>query len=170
MIMSFRPLIYDESETDQILNAKYLVWKNYTLGKWGTRKACNQNSLMQLFNGDRRIVNATMRFQCWNWFYCKKSESISGSLHIYLETSIEFRKSKIIINNTDQRYFPMFKVLSIGSPVSGPQVHIKVGELVDLLVPVLHPWLSSRTSTQAPRTPPSSIWKGYSVRKCRAIF
>ena len=31
----------------------------------------------------------------------------------------------------------------------GPQVQIKVGELVDLVVPV-HPWLSSRTSTQAP--------------------
>ena len=31
----------------------------------------------------------------------------------------------------------------------GPQVHIKVGELVDLLVPV-HPWLSSGTSMQAP--------------------
>ena len=31
--------------------------KNYTLGKWGTRKAFNQNSLMQLFNGDRRIVH-----------------------------------------------------------------------------------------------------------------
>ena len=53
---SFRPQIYDESETDQILNAKYFVWKNYTLGKWGSRKAFNQNSLMQLFNGDRRIV------------------------------------------------------------------------------------------------------------------
>ena len=44
------------SETDQILNAKYFVWKNYTLEKWGLRKACNQNSLMQLFNGNRRIV------------------------------------------------------------------------------------------------------------------
>ena len=54
---SFRPQIYDESETDQILNAKYFVWKNYTLGKWGSRKAFNQNSLMQLFNGDRRIVH-----------------------------------------------------------------------------------------------------------------
>ena len=54
---SFRPQIYDESETDQILNAKYFVWKNYTLGKWGTRKAFNPNSLMQLFNGDRRIVH-----------------------------------------------------------------------------------------------------------------
>jgi len=32
---SFRPQIYDESETDQILNAKYFVGKNYTLGKWG---------------------------------------------------------------------------------------------------------------------------------------
>ena len=53
---SFRPQIYDESETDQILNAKYYVWKNYTLGKWGLREAFNQNSLMQLFNGDRRIV------------------------------------------------------------------------------------------------------------------
>ena len=54
---SFRPQIYDESESDQILNAKYFVWKNYTLGKWGTRKAFNQNSLMQLFNGDRPIVH-----------------------------------------------------------------------------------------------------------------
>ena len=54
---SFRPQIYDESETDQILNAKYFVWNNYTLGKWGSRKAFNQNSLMQLFNGDRRIVH-----------------------------------------------------------------------------------------------------------------
>ena len=54
---SFRPQIYDESETDQILNAKYFVWKNYTLGKWGLREAFNQNSLMQLFNGDRRIVH-----------------------------------------------------------------------------------------------------------------
>ena len=53
---SFRPQIYDESETDQILNAKYFVWKNYTLGKWGLREAFNQNSLMQLFNGDRPIV------------------------------------------------------------------------------------------------------------------
>ena len=53
---SFRPQIYDESETDQILNAKYFVWKNYTLGKWGSRKAFNQNSLMQLFNVDRPIV------------------------------------------------------------------------------------------------------------------
>lgn len=58
---SFRPQIYDESETDQILNAKYFVWKNYTLGKWGSRKAFNQNSLMQLFNGDRPIVHCTMR-------------------------------------------------------------------------------------------------------------
>ena len=61
---SFRPQIYDESETDQILNAKYFVWKNYTLGKWGTRKAFNQNSLMQLFNGDRRIV------LCLNCSHC----------------------------------------------------------------------------------------------------
>ena len=53
---SFRPQIYDESKTDQILNAKYFVWNNYTLGKWGSRKAFNQNSLMQLFNGDRAIV------------------------------------------------------------------------------------------------------------------
>ena len=53
---SFRPQIYDESKTDQILNAKYFVWKNYTLGKWGSRKAFNQNSLMQIFNGDRPIV------------------------------------------------------------------------------------------------------------------
>ena len=30
--------------------------KNYALGKWGLREAFNQNSLMQLFNGDRRIV------------------------------------------------------------------------------------------------------------------
>ena len=30
--------------------------KKYTLGKWGLRAAFNQNSLMQLFNGDRRIV------------------------------------------------------------------------------------------------------------------
>ena len=43
-----------------VLNAKYFVGKNYTLGKWGTRKAFNQNSLMQHFNGDRRIV------QWWN--------------------------------------------------------------------------------------------------------
>ena len=57
MILSFRPQIYDESETDQILNAKYFVWKNYTLGKWGTRKAFNQNSLMHFFNGDRHIVH-----------------------------------------------------------------------------------------------------------------
>ena len=56
MILSFRPQIYDESETDQILNAKYFFWKKYTLGKLGSRKAFNQNSLMQLFNGDRRIV------------------------------------------------------------------------------------------------------------------
>ena len=53
---SFRPQIYDESETDQILNAKYFVWKNYTLGKWGLREAFKLNSLMQLFNGNRRIV------------------------------------------------------------------------------------------------------------------
>ena len=58
---SFRPQIYDESETDQILNAKYFVWKNYTLGKWGLREAFNQNSLMQLFNGDRRIVQWLMK-------------------------------------------------------------------------------------------------------------
>ena len=56
MILSFRPQIYDESETDQILNAKYFVGKNYALGKWGLREAFNQNSLMQLFNGDRPIV------------------------------------------------------------------------------------------------------------------
>ena len=62
---SFRPQIYDESETDQILNAKYFVWKNYTLGKWGTMKAFNQNSLMQLFNGDRRIVQWWHRYQTW---------------------------------------------------------------------------------------------------------
>ena len=42
--------------TDEILNAKYFAWKNYTSGKWGLREAFNQNSLMQLFNGDRRIV------------------------------------------------------------------------------------------------------------------
>ena len=57
MIGSFRPQIHDESETDQILNAKYFVWKNYTLGKWGLREAFNQNSLMQLFNGDGHIVH-----------------------------------------------------------------------------------------------------------------
>ena len=56
---SFRPQIYDESKTDQILNAKYFVWNNYTLGKWGSRKAFNQNSLMQLFNGDRPIVHCS---------------------------------------------------------------------------------------------------------------
>ena len=56
---SFCPQIYDESKTDQILNAKYFVWNNYTLGKWGSRKAFNQNSLMQLFNGDRPIVHCT---------------------------------------------------------------------------------------------------------------
>ena len=58
MRLSFRPQIYDESETDQILNAKYYVWKNYTLGKWALREAFNRNSLMQLFNGDRRIVQS----------------------------------------------------------------------------------------------------------------
>ena len=57
MILSFRPKIYAESETDQILNAKYFVWKKYSLGKWGLREAFNQNSLMQLFNGDRLIVH-----------------------------------------------------------------------------------------------------------------
>ena len=31
--------------------------KKYTLGKWGHGEAFNQNSLMQLFNGDRRIVH-----------------------------------------------------------------------------------------------------------------
>ena len=30
--------------------------KKYALGKWGLREAFNQNSLMQLLNGDRRIV------------------------------------------------------------------------------------------------------------------
>jgi len=35
--------------------------KNYTLGKWGSRKAFNQNSLMQLFNGDRRIVHCVLK-------------------------------------------------------------------------------------------------------------
>ena len=64
---SFRPQIYDESETDQILNAKYFVWKNYTLGKWGLREAFNQNSLMQLFNGDRRIVHCSWR-KSFVWF------------------------------------------------------------------------------------------------------
>ena len=59
---SFCPQIYDESETDQILNAKYFVWKNYTLGKWGLREAFNQNSLMQLFNGDRHIVHCLTLF------------------------------------------------------------------------------------------------------------
>ena len=39
--------------------------QNYTLGKWGTRKAFNQNSLMQLFNGDRRIVHWYTRFGLW---------------------------------------------------------------------------------------------------------
>ena len=63
---SFRPQIYDESETDQILNAKYFVWKNYTLGKSGTRKAFNQNSLMQLFKGDRPIV------------HCKQNKKINS--------------------------------------------------------------------------------------------
>ena len=58
---SFRPQIYDESKTDQILNAKYFVWNNYTLGKWGSRKAFNQNSLMQLFNGDRPIVHCVFK-------------------------------------------------------------------------------------------------------------
>ena len=31
--------------------------KKYTHGKWGLGEAFNQNSLMQLFNGDRRIVH-----------------------------------------------------------------------------------------------------------------
>ena len=57
LILSFRPQIYDESETDQILNAKYFAWKNYTPRKWGIREAFDQDSLMQLFNGDRRIVH-----------------------------------------------------------------------------------------------------------------
>ena len=61
---SFRPQIYDESKTDQILNAKYFVWNNYTLGKWGSRKAFDQNSLMQLFNGDRPIVQWLSEFAC----------------------------------------------------------------------------------------------------------
>ena len=77
---SFRPQIYDESETDQILNAKYFVWKNYTLGKWGLREAFNQNSLMQLFNGDRRIVHC----DCYSWsngisscdYHCLSIETI----------------------------------------------------------------------------------------------
>ena len=80
MILSFRPQIYDESETDQILNAKYFVWKNYTLGIWGLREAFNQNFLMQLFNEDRRIVQCltaseslgrylfgpSVQKMCWN--------------------------------------------------------------------------------------------------------
>ena len=69
MILSFRPQIYDESETDQILNAKYFVWKNYTLGKWGLREAFNQNSIMQLFNGDRHIVHwDTFLSSTLSWF------------------------------------------------------------------------------------------------------
>ena len=32
------------------------------MGKWGTRKAFNQNSLMQLFNEDRRIVHWLSNF------------------------------------------------------------------------------------------------------------
>ena len=66
---SFRPQIHDESETDQILNAKYFVWKNYTLGKWGLREAFNQNSLMQLFNGDRHIVHCiSFKMDSWQSF------------------------------------------------------------------------------------------------------
>ena len=38
------------------IECQILCLKNYTLGKWGLREAFNQNSLMQLFNGDRRIV------------------------------------------------------------------------------------------------------------------
>ena len=72
MIVSFCPQIYDESETDQILNAKYFVWKNYTPRKWGLREAFNQDSLMQLFNGDRRIVQCfvlceTALYLCSYW-------------------------------------------------------------------------------------------------------
>ena len=68
MILSFRPQIYDEKENDQILNDKYFVWKNYTLGKWGSRKAFNQNSLMKLFNGDRRIMHCVTLRVCPDWF------------------------------------------------------------------------------------------------------
>ena len=67
---SFRPQIYDESKTDQILNAKYFVWNNYTLGKWGSRKAFNQNSLMQLFNGDRPIVHCIILPGREQWSHC----------------------------------------------------------------------------------------------------
>ena len=62
------------------------------------------------------------------------------------------------ISNNHQKYrsnifgsvpFQCSKSSLLEALCGGPQVHIKVGELVDLLVPV-HPWLSSRTSTQAP--------------------
>ena len=79
MILSFCPQIYDESETDQISNAKYYVWKNCTLGKWGLREAFNQNSFMQLFNGDRRIVQCLIELilgvgqcVCPPWFTKEK--------------------------------------------------------------------------------------------------
>ena len=63
------------------------------------------NELRKLSN------NATTRFQFWSWFYCEKSESISGSLHIYSswEISREYRKSQIIIKNTDQTYLALFR-------------------------------------------------------------
>ena len=62
------------------------------------------------------------------------------------------------ISNNHQKYrsnifgsvpFQCSKSSLLEALCGGPQVHIKVGELVDLLVPV-HPWLSARTSTQAP--------------------
>ena len=46
--------ICNEIETDQILNAKWFVWKKVILGKWGLRKAFSRNSLKQHFNGDRQ--------------------------------------------------------------------------------------------------------------------
>ena len=39
------------------IGCQILCLKKYTHGKWGLGEAFNQNSLMQLFNGDRRIVH-----------------------------------------------------------------------------------------------------------------
>ena len=56
--------------------------KNYTLGKWGLREAFNQKSLMQLFNGDRRIVHCDF-IMAISWL--SHTLSIWGELvHIHL--------------------------------------------------------------------------------------
>ena len=117
MILSFRPQLYDESETDQILNAKYFVGKNYTLRKWGLREAFNQNSLMQLFNGDRRIVLDHFTDHFIDRFTATVTIKTTKEVKIYHNEELDFRhNSKMLKKREISRTYSFSGFKDLTSP------------------------------------------------------